>query len=317
MDEQQRAILLGEIATEAGQEREAFLNDAERQFMAFLDANRDRLRELGGMVLIDDDPEYLSVTEEGTFRSRTRYQDDSGEWVSETEEIESGAELIEIYNPADIYAAFGDAAREEAGLDAHLREDELPDEADRGDVETAADGDDEADGADGADTSDDDWIYNVPTPKDKPDAARLLYDLALTFQERSQVDQAQLLDDFQDVAQNVADVLGDSKVLEDEDERLWFRGTGAFEGEVVPERDDDAEGEPEWRALTTPEDLVQYYDPTDLFGDLAEAIAEAWPEVAPELDDTEGGSTDEPADLDAGGGVAGGDGAPAGQRDDV
>ena len=33
----------------------------------------------------------------------------------------------------------------------------------------------------------------------------------------------------------MADVLGDSKVVEDEDERLWFRATGAFEGEVVPE----------------------------------------------------------------------------------
>ncbi len=331
MDEQQRAILLGEIATEAGEEREAFLNDAERQFMAFLDANRERLKALGGMVLIDDDPEYLSVTEKGSFRSRTRFQDDLGEWVSETEEIESGAELIEIYNPADLYAAFADAAREEAGLDAHLRDDELPDEADRSDtIETVADA---ADGTDEADASEDDWIYNVPAPKDKPDAARLLYDLALTFQERSQVDQAQLLDEFQDAAQNVAEMLGDSKVLEDEDERLWFRGTGAFEGEVVPERDDDGQGEPEWRPLTTPEDLVQYYDPTDLFGDLAEAIAEAWPEVAPELDDAEDGSVGEPGGLGdtgdvggtgavgglggTGGGAAGAEGAPDGHRDDA
>ena len=34
-------------------------------------------------------------------------------------------------------------------------------------------------------------------------------------------------------------MLGDSKFVEDEDERLWFRATGAFEGEVVPERDDE------------------------------------------------------------------------------
>ena len=44
-------------------------------------------------------------------------------------------------------------------------------------------------------------------------------------------------------------------------------------------------GEPPWQALTTAEEMVQFYDPTDLFGDLAEAIAEQYPGVAPELED--------------------------------
>jgi hypothetical protein len=81
-------------------------------------------------------------------------------------------------------------------------------------------------------------------------------------------------------------------VLDDEDERLWYRANGAFEAEVVPEVDDD--GEPTWRALTTPEDMVQFYDPTDLFGDLAEAIAEQYPGVAPDLEEDggEGGDSD-------------------------
>ena len=117
MDEQLRAAALGEIATEAGIERASFLTDAARQFNAFLDANRERIRELGGLVLIDDEPEYLAITAEGTFRSRTRYQDPSGQWVAETEEIESGGELVELYNPADLYAAFAEAARDEAGLE--------------------------------------------------------------------------------------------------------------------------------------------------------------------------------------------------------
>ena len=39
--------------------------------------------------------------------------------------------------------------------------------------------------------------------------------------------------------------------------------------------------------LKSPEEMVQFYDPTDLFGDLAETIAEQYPEVAPELDDEE------------------------------
>jgi hypothetical protein len=283
MDEQRRMTALEALADEATRRHDAFVDEAGRQFVRFLEDNKSRLEELGGLVLIDEEPEYLSVSDDGTFRSRTRYQDDSGEWVTETEEIADPAELVEIYNPADLYAAFADAARDEAGLGAAAGED--------ADDEAAVSGPDgseaEAGEADASSERDDDWDYDVPTPRDEPDAARLLYDLALTFQERSQLDQAQLLDEFQDASHKVAAMLGDRKVAEDEDERLWFRSTGAFEGEVLPERDDDAEGEPEWQALTTPDDLVQFYDPTDLFGDLAESIAQAWPEVAPELEDGE------------------------------
>lgn len=280
MDEQQRDGLLGEIATQAGIERASFLTDAGGQMVAFIDANRERIKELGGLVLIDEDPEYLSITEDGTFRSRTRYQDEDGEWVSETEEIDSGAELIEIYNPSDLFAAFAEAAREEAGLDpAPTASEDLLESAgvasEMG-VDQAEDGD-----------VDEDWIEHMPTPTDKPEAARYLYDLALTFQERSQRVEARLLDDFQDAAEGLAGVLGDSKVLEDEDERLWLKANGAFEAEVVPEFDEA--GEPQWQALTTPEDMVQFYDPTDLFGDLAEALAEAHPGVAPEMEDDEDG----------------------------
>jgi hypothetical protein len=114
-----------------------------------------------------------------------------------------------------------------------------------------------------------------------------MYDLALTFQEGSQFEQARLLDDFQTVAAPAAELLGDSKFVEDEDERLWIRSTGALEGEVVPERDEASDGEPEWQPLTRSDDMVQFYDPTDLFGDLAEAIADSYPEVAPENGDDE------------------------------
>jgi hypothetical protein len=287
MDEQKRAAVLGDLAEEAGRKRDAFLDDAGRQLVRFIDGNKYRLRDLGGLVLIDDEPDYLFVSDEGAFRSRTRYQDKDGEWVSETEDIESAAELVEIYNPADLYAAFADAARDEAKLEAG------DDEAEADETETEVAGaeaeavepskfEDEDDDDDDLD----DWPIVVPAPSDKPDAARLLYDLSLTFQERSQLDQAQLLDDFQDASTGLAEMLGDSKVLEDEDERLWFRATAAFEGEVVPEHDES--GEPVWRALTTSDDFVQFYDPTDLFGDLAEAIAGAYPHVAPELEEGEG-----------------------------
>ncbi len=287
MDEHQRAGALGELATQAGIERASFLTDAARQFEAFMADNHDRIRELGGLVLIDDEPDYLAVAPDGTFRSRTRYQDDDGQWVSETEVIESGGELVEIYNPADLYAAFAESARLEAGLEPEPTAAE--DLLEVAGVASEMGVEQEAESVPG-----DDWIEYAGTPVDKDEAARMLYDLALTFQERSQRAEARILDDFEDAAENAAGVLGDSMVLEDEDERLWFRSDGSFEAEVVPEVEG---GEGSWQALTSSEDLVQFYDPTDLFGDLAEALAEQFPSVAPELDEDGGGAgTVEPDD---------------------
>ncbi len=123
------------------------------------------------------------------------------------------------------------------------------------------------------------------------DAARRLYDLALTFQERSQHSEARLVEQFETTVQELAPVVGDLMILDDEDERLWLKRNGRFEAEVVPERDpdspDDREGD--WRRLETPDTLVEFYDPTDVFGDLAEAIANSFPAVA----------EDEEADEDA------------------
>jgi hypothetical protein len=283
-----RSAILGEIAAEAGLERASFLTDAATQFVRFLDANRTRIADLGGLVLIDEDPDYLSVAPDGTFRSRSRYQDEAtGEWVSDTEVIESGAELIELYNPAELYAAFADAAREQAGLpEQPTAADDLLETAGIPMTDSVTLGVDEEE-------DEDDWTREgFSVPRDADDAARMLYDLALTFQERSQRSEARILEQFQDSSSELARTIGDRLILDDEDERLWYRATGAFEAEVIPERsDEDGAGEGDgaqpWRALTSPEEMVQFYDPTDLLGDLAEALAEHYPGVAPELDDAE------------------------------
>jgi len=108
---------LGEIASDASLERTSFLSQSGDQLKRFVEANRDRIKEIGGLVLIDDDPDYLSVAPDGSFRSRTRYQDDvTGEWKSETEVIESAAELAELYNPAEVFAAFAEAAPDAAAV---------------------------------------------------------------------------------------------------------------------------------------------------------------------------------------------------------
>ena len=283
-DMDERAGPLGEIAADAGIERSSFLADAAEQLKRFIEANRQRLKDIGGMVLIDDDPDYLSVAPDGTFRSRTRYQDEAtGEWYSETEVIESASELVELYNPAEVYAAFAEAARDEAAVPGEIAATE-----DLVDATSLAPAEEVAGGYAGAA---DDWAARQSAdgePADAQDAARRLYDLALTFQERSQHAEARLVEQFEVAAADLAPTLGDLMVLDDEDERLWFRANGSFEAEVVPQPDDEGETADEWRALTSPDELVEFYDPTDIFGDFAEALAEHFPAIAAE-EDNEGG----------------------------
>ncbi len=278
-----RNDLLGELAADAALERRDFLVQATEQLHRFLDANRDRLSDLGGLTLIDDDPDYLSIAPDLTFRSRTRYQDESGEWVSETEVIETAGELVELYNPADLYQAFADAAREAAGLaEQPTAADELMDDAGVAPDETFV-------GATAADASGglyaaaaDDWAATQPDTVEADSdeaAAQRLYDLALEYQERSQRSESRLLEDFATAARNLTARLGDLIVVDDDDERLTLTANDGFRAEVVPE---DADGE--WRTLESTDELVEFYDPTDVFGDLADALAEAWPEVAAETE---------------------------------
>ena len=277
-----RNDVLGELATDAALERSDFLVTATEQLRRFLDANAARIRAIGGLTLIDDDPDFLSIAPDLTFRSRSRYLDDAtGEWVSETEIIESAAELVELYNPADIYQAFAEAAREAAGMAAEPT-------AAEGLLETAGIALDETVPLDGQDLyaeAADTWAANQEPPSDEEAAARRLYDLALTFQERSQATEAQLIDDFEVAAARLASTLGDFIIVDDDDERLTLEASGGFRAEVVPE-----DGEGEWRTLSTAEELVEFYDPTDVFGDLADALAEAFPAIAPEF---EGGAGDD------------------------
>jgi hypothetical protein len=272
-----RNDLLGAIAADAALERSDFIVQATEQLRKFLDANKNRINELGGLVLIDEDPDYLSIAPDLTFRSRTRYLDDlTGEWTSETEVIESASELVELYNPADLYQAFADAAREASGLGAEpTAEGELMDAAGIGVEEGITIG-----AADPYAAAADEWAATQPEPVEVDDdelAAQRLYDLALEFQERSQRSEARLLEQFEDASSVLTGKIGDLIVNDDDDERLTLTASGEFRAEVLTEEDN------EWRPLATAEELVEYYDPTDVFGDLADALAEAFPSIAPEI----------------------------------
>ena len=277
--ETSRNDLLGELAADAALERGDFLAQAGEQLSRFLDSNRQRISELGGLTLIDEDPDYLSIAPDLTFRSRSRYQDDvTGEWISETEVIEGAGELVELYNPSDVYGWFAEAAREAAGLAPEpTATDDLLDVAGVGPDESFPVGEANAYAA-----AADEWAAGQEEPLEadtEEAAARRLYDLALEYQERSQRSEARLLEQFEETAIVLSERLGDLVIVDDDDERLVLQAAGGFRAEVVPE---DADGE--WRTLSSPDELVEYYDPTDVFGDLADALAEAFPSVAPELE---------------------------------
>ena len=275
--------LLGELASDAALERSDFIVQATEQLRRFLDHHKDRIAVLGGLTLIDEEPDYLSIAPDLSFRSRSRYLDDlTGEWISETEVIESASELIELYNPADIYAAFAEAAREAAGMPA-----EPTAEGDLLEVSGISSDQGVSSSEDPYAAAADSWAAGQPislTEDDDESAARRLYDLALEYQERSQRSEARLLDEFEGASASMVAVIGDMIIVDDDDERLSLTVNG-FRAEVIPE-----DAEEEWRTLSGSDELVEFYDPTDVFGDLADALAEAFPAVAPELAGT---TTDE------------------------
>jgi len=278
-----RTDMLAALAGDASLERADFLARAGRQLQDFVDANRERISELGGLTLIDEDPDYLSIAPDGTFRSRTRFLDeDAGEWITETEVIESAAELVELYNAADVLAGFTEAAT--ASGDGHGEAGELgegeglvtmpPVEP----VMMPTPFDDAMLGRDPYAGAADQWAAGQPAVvDDDAAAARALYDLALAFQDRSQRVEGNLFEQFAVQAEPYARVLGSMMIVDDDDERLSLQSSGSFRAEVIPEDEPES-----WRTLDSADQLVEYYDPTDVFGDLADALAEAYPAAAPQ-----------------------------------
>jgi hypothetical protein len=279
--ETRSSALLADIARDAEFERTDFLARAGQQLDRFMSSHQGRIRELGGIVLIDDEPDYLAVASDGTFRSRSRVYDEvRAEWITETEVIETAAELVELYNASDILQAFADATGEDVGIAEGAA-------AEGADVGGRAATDDAYAGAA------DQWAAGqpeVPEAHDEQSAATALYELALDFQDRSQRTEAGLIEGFENAGSSLLGMVGTLVIVDDDDEHLSL-GTGGFRGRVIPE------GATSWQDISSQDQIVRYYDPTDIFGDLAEAIADAYPAVAGEA---EGESAEADAADDAG-----------------
>ena len=162
-------------------------------------ATRERIAAIGGLTLIDEEPDYLSIAPDLTFRSRSRYlDDDTGEWVSETEVIEHASELVELYNPADIYAAFAEAAREAAGLARRADRPRATSSRPPGSPPRRRSSRRSARTRTPRRPTRGPPGSTVPLDADDDEAAaHRLYDLALEYQERSQRSEARLLEEFE------------------------------------------------------------------------------------------------------------------------
>ena len=279
-----RNALLADMARDADIERSDFLVRAGEQLERFMRSHAARIQQLGGIVLIDDDPDYLAVAPDGTFRSRSRVFDEvRNEWVADTEVIETAAELCEIYNPADILQAFADAELADAGAVAG------------GAVSEGAEGEDGTGAADPYAAAADQWAAgqpDVPEVDDADSAAVALYELALDFQDRSQRTEAGLIAAYENAATGLLGYIGSVTIVDDDDEHLSL-GAGGFKGRVVQE------GSPDWQDISSPDAIVRFYDPTDVFGDLAEALVDAFPAVAQAADEGDGaGEADEADEAD-------------------
>ena len=280
MDVSRNYDMLGELANDAALERTDFVVQATEQLAKFLDRHRDRVAALGGLTLIDDSQPDHPDTEQVEFRvpiplrgpghravdDRLRDRPDprASSWSSTTRS-DLPRSPRPRGRPPDWRRADGDGrpdgrrrdrAEETFGLGVPVGDDAYGHRPTRG-----AAGQPAVLGAD-----------------DEEGAALALCNLALDFQERSG-------ERANHRAVRGVCGAGHGPAGRPDHRRRRGRAAGLGRHREVPGRGpagEDASGE--WRELSGGDELVEFYDPTDVFGDLADALAEAFPAIAPDLE---------------------------------
>ena len=260
-----RIVALRELAADAELERGDFLYEATEQLRRFLDANRERLREIGPIKLVDDEQDYLLYHPiDETWTTRLTYQDPAdSEWYDQEQVLDSIGELIELYNPADIFAWLIGAARD---APAHLvpadelaREEELVEEGD-------------------------DWQAELPPPQQETLAAQRLWQLADAYRTQLSTAQAQHLREFTSNAEEVLRRTGDLVLLEEPEDVLVLRADGRFETSLdLSEHPEEVVTSVEARrpglTVTEARTIAAFYDPADVLHWVTDALAERYPAV--------------------------------------
>lgn len=267
-----RIDALRQLAEEAELERRDFLYEATEQLRRFLDANQKRLLEVGSIVLVDDDQDHLVYhPADEAWTTRLTYQDPAdNEWYDEEQTVEAVSEIVELYNPADIFAWIVEAARDPAG---HL----VPaDELERDEAAQAESGAPEEGG--------EDWQRGLPAQQQETLAAQRLWQLADAYRSQIATQQSQALREFSANAEEVLARVGDLLLVDEADDTLMLRADGRFETSLdlsdLPAGSAQS-GEPHRSGLTVTDARViaDFYDPADVLAWVTEALGERYPHV--------------------------------------
>ncbi|HEX6474802.1 MAG TPA: hypothetical protein VF114_06920 [Candidatus Limnocylindria bacterium] len=263
-----RIQALRELAQEAELERRDFLYEATEQLRRFIDSNRERLREIGPVKLVDDDQDYLLFHPvDETWTTRLTYQDPAdSEWYDEEQVIDSYAEIAELYNPADIFGWFLEAARDPVNhlipADELAGEEELVEET----------------------GGDEDWQAGLPPTQQETIAAQRLWQLADTFRGQIGDQQKQTLREFTANAEDVLARTGDLLLLEEAEDTLLLRSDGRFETSLdlsdMPAGSAlNVEAHRSGLTVTEARVIADFYDPADVLQWVTDALSERFPHV--------------------------------------
>ena len=263
-----RLVALRELAGEAELERRDFLYEGTEQLRRFLEQNRDRLREIGPIKLVDNEQDYLLYHPvDETWTTRLTYQDPAdNEWYDQEQLVDTISELIELYNPADIFAWMIEAAHDPpahlVAADELAREEELAE-----------------------DPPPDAWEAGLSVSQQETLAAQRLWQLADAYRAQLGSAQAQLLREFSANAEEVLRRTGDLTLLDEEQDMLILRSDGRFETSLdLSDRPEDVVGSVEARrqglTVTEAKTIAVFYDPADVLHWVTEALAERYPTVA-------------------------------------
>ena len=263
-----RLVALRELAGEAELERRDFLYEGTEQLRRFLEQNRDRLREIGPIKLVDNEQDYLLYHPvDETWTTRLTYQDPAdNEWYDQEQLVDTISELIELYNPADIFAWMIEAAHDPpahlVAADELAREEELAE-----------------------DPPPDAWEAGLSVSQQETLAAQRLWQLADAYRAQLGSAQAQLLREFSANAEEVLRRTGDLTLLDEEQDMLILRADGRFETSLdLSDRPEDVVGSVEARrpglTVTEAKTIAVFYDPADVLHWVTEALAERYPTVA-------------------------------------
>ena len=261
-----RLTALRELAAEADLERRDFVYEATEQIRRFLESNRERLREIGPIKLVDDDQDYLLYHPvDETWTTRLTYQDPAdNEWYDQEQLVDTISELVELYNPADIFAWLIEASRDAPG---HLvAADELERE------ETLVE------------PGEEDWQSGLPPTQQETLAAQRLWQLADAYRAQLATTQAPQLREFSANAEEVLRRTGELVLLDEPDDVLVLRADGRFETSLdLSDRPRDVLPDVEPRrpglVVTEAKTIAAFYDPSDVLHWVTESLAERYPAV--------------------------------------